>query len=65
MWDDIGLSDWLFDFDKEDDLARLPDAVLALAKDPAAAKAKGATGRLAVEKRQRETMAVLAKELEA
>lgn len=65
MWDDIGLGEWLFDFDKEDDLARLPDAVLAMAKDPAAAKAKAATGRLAVEKRQRETMAVLTKELEA
>lgn len=60
MWGDIGLGDWLFDFDKEGDTGRLPDAVLAMAKDPAAAKAKAATGRLAVEKRQRETMAVLA-----
>ena len=60
MWEDIGLGDWLFDFDKEGDTGRLPDAVLAMAKDPAAAKAKAATGRLAVEKRQRETMAVLA-----
>jgi hypothetical protein len=65
MWDDIGLGDWLFDFDKEGETDRLPDAVLAMAKDPAAAKAKAATGRLAVEKRQRETMAVLGKELEA
>jgi polysaccharide pyruvyl transferase WcaK-like protein len=60
MWEDIGLGDWLFDFDKEGDTGRLPDAVLAMAKDPAAAKAKAATGRLAVEKRQRETMAILA-----
>lgn len=64
MWEDIGLGDWLFDFDKEGDTDRLPDAVLAMAKDPAAAKAKAATGRLAVEKRQRETMAVLERELE-
>jgi hypothetical protein len=64
MWEDIGLGDWLFDFDKEGETGRLPDAVLAMAKDPAAAKAKAATGRLAVEKRQRETMAVLERELE-
>jgi polysaccharide pyruvyl transferase WcaK-like protein len=62
MWDDIGLGEWLFDFDKEEDLARFPGVVLAMAKDPVAAKAKAATGRLAVEKRQRETMAVLAGE---
>lgn len=64
MWEDIGLGDWLFDFDNEGDPGRLPDAVLAMAKDPAAAKAKAATGRLAVEKCQRETMAVLERELE-
>jgi len=65
MWEDIGLGEWRFDFDKEADRARLPDTVIAMAKDPAAAKAKAAEGRLAVEKRQRETMAVLANELEA
>lgn len=62
MWEDIGLGEWLFDFDKEEDLARLPDAVLAMAKNPVAARAKAAEGRLFVEKRQRETMAVLARE---
>jgi polysaccharide pyruvyl transferase WcaK-like protein len=34
MWRDIGLGDWLFDFDKEEDCSKLPAAVLALAKDP-------------------------------
>jgi polysaccharide pyruvyl transferase WcaK-like protein len=59
MWRDIGLGDWLFDFDVEADLDRLAPAALALAKDPAAAKQKIAKAREFVERRQRETMAVL------
>lgn len=60
MWEDIGLGDWLFDFDKDEDTARLPAAVLAMAKDPVAAKARAAEARTFVEKRQRETMKVVA-----
>ncbi|RAK00166.1 polysaccharide pyruvyl transferase [Larkinella arboricola] len=63
MWRDIGLDDWLFDVDKPDEVARIVPAVLAMAKDPKAARAKAAKGRAFVEKRQRETMAVLAKTL--
>lgn len=59
MWRDIGLGDWLFDFDKEDEVQRLPAAALALALDPAAAKQKAAAARQFVEQRQRETMQVL------
>jgi polysaccharide pyruvyl transferase WcaK-like protein len=59
MWRDIGLDDWLFDLDKEEELKRVVPAVLAMAKDPAAAKAKAAKAREFVEKRQRETMAVV------
>jgi hypothetical protein len=59
MWRDIGLADWLFDFDQEADRQRLVPAVLALAKDPAAAKAKAAQARAFVERRQRETMRLL------
>ncbi len=59
MWRDIGLGDWLFNFDKEDDVARLPAVVLAMAKDPASAKAKAAEARRFVQQRQRETMQVL------
>jgi polysaccharide pyruvyl transferase WcaK-like protein len=59
MWRDIGLGDWLFDFDNEDDVQRLPAAVLAMAKDPKAAQAKAAEARRFVERRQRETMAEL------
>jgi hypothetical protein len=59
MWRDIGLGDWLFDFDKPEEVARLTPTVVALSKDPTGAKAKAALGRANVEKRFAETMAVL------
>jgi polysaccharide pyruvyl transferase WcaK-like protein len=65
MWRDIGLGEWLFDFDKEEEIRRLVPAVLALAKDPAAARAKAARARKFVERRQRETMAVVGENLKA
>jgi len=63
MWRDIGLGDWLFDFDREEEIKHLVTAVLAMVKDPAAAKAKAAKARAFVEQRQRETMSVLGKHL--
>ncbi len=63
MWRDIGLGEWLFDMDNEDDVKRIAPAVLALAKYPAAAKAKATTARDFVKQRQRETMAKLRAEL--
>lgn len=62
MWRDIGLGDWLFDFDREADIARYAPAVLAMAKDPAAARAKADKARRFVERRQRETTQVLINE---
>lgn len=59
MWRDIGLGDWLFDFDREDDIARLPAAVLALAQDPATARATAEEARSFVQQRQRASMGVL------
>ena len=59
MWRDIGLNDWLFDLDNESELAGIVPAVLAIAKDPAAAKAKAAKGREVVLRRQRETMEIV------
>lgn len=53
MWRDIGLGDWLFDFDQEEEIAKLAPAVLAMAKDPAAAKAKAAKARAFVRERQK------------
>ncbi|MES2595329.1 MAG: polysaccharide pyruvyl transferase family protein [Verrucomicrobiota bacterium] len=61
MWRDIGLGDWLFDLDKPVELARVAPTALAIAKDPAAAKAKAAKAREFVQQRQRETMAILAR----
>lgn len=62
MWRDIGLGDWLFDFDDDAELAKLPPAVLAMAKDPKLAREKAAKAREVVTARQKETMAVLAKQ---
>jgi polysaccharide pyruvyl transferase WcaK-like protein len=56
MWRDIGLGEWLFDLDNPEDHPKIVPAVLAMAKDPASAKAKAAEARKFVERRQRETM---------
>jgi hypothetical protein len=63
MWRDIGLGDWLFDFDKEEDRAKLVPAVLAMAKDPTAAKAKAAKGREFVMNKFAASMGVVKKQL--
>ena len=65
MWRDIGLGDWLFDFDREEELERLVPAVLAMVQDEAAAKATAAKARDFVAQRQRETMAVVRRNLPA
>ena len=61
MWRDIGLGDWLFDLDKETDSAGITKAVLEIARDPVAARAKVAKAMEFVRQRQRETMAVVRK----
>jgi polysaccharide pyruvyl transferase WcaK-like protein len=63
MWQDIGLGEWLFDLDNEKDVARIVPTVLNMARDLPAARAKAARARRFVERRQRETMSVLANEL--
>ncbi|WP_202864659.1 polysaccharide pyruvyl transferase family protein [Micromonospora endolithica] len=62
MWRDIGLGDWLFDMDDEGSRAGIAPAVLAIAKNPAAAKAKTQAALAYVRQRQRATMAKVAKE---
>ena len=59
MWRDIGLGDWLFDFDQEADLKAMPEVVLAMVKDPSGSQAKAAKARAFVEQRQREMVAKL------
>ncbi|MDX1928143.1 MAG: polysaccharide pyruvyl transferase family protein [Pirellulaceae bacterium] len=59
MWRDIGLGEWLFDFDTDADVRALPAAVLAMAQDPAGSKAKAARAKEFVEQRQRAMVAAL------
>ena len=63
MWRDVGLGDWLFDFDQEDEVKKLVPAVLAMAKDPAAAKAKAAKARELVMAKFAASMAVVKRQL--
>lgn len=65
MWHDIGLQDWLFDLDKPDEVARIAPTVLAIAKDPAAAKAKAAKARAVVQQLQERSMKLLKSKLVA
>jgi polysaccharide pyruvyl transferase WcaK-like protein len=65
MWRDIGLSDWLFDLDKDDELARVADTVLAMAKDPVGSKAKAEKAREVVMANFAASMAVVGKNLPA
>ncbi|MCL4194992.1 MAG: polysaccharide pyruvyl transferase family protein, partial [Thermoguttaceae bacterium] len=59
MWKDIGLGDWLFDMDKEEDRGRVPAAVLAMARDPEAARRRAREAQQFVRRRQAETMEIL------
>ncbi len=63
MWRDIGLGDWLFDLDVEEEIPRIVPAVLAMANDPAAARAKAAKAREFVRRRQNETMDIVSRNL--
>ncbi|WP_425617890.1 polysaccharide pyruvyl transferase family protein [Anatilimnocola sp. NA78] len=63
MWDDIGLKEWLFDHDLDEAHKGLTAAVLAIAKDPAAAKAKVAKAHAFVQERQRAMCETLKKSL--
>ncbi|MGA0559152.1 polysaccharide pyruvyl transferase family protein [Larkinella sp. VNQ87] len=59
MWKDIGLEEWLFDLDVPGDVSRIVPVVLAMAKDPKAAREKAAKAKQVVEQRMRETIAVV------
>jgi len=60
MWRDIGLGEWLFDMDNEEEIPRVVPAVLAMARDPAAARAKALKARDFVRQRQRDSMSKIA-----
>ncbi len=64
MWQDIGLNDWLFDMDQEKNGDRITEAVLSFARNRAAARTKVGHAMDIVHRRQKETMNVLARELQ-
>lgn len=57
MWRDIGLDDWLFDMDRPEQTARLPETVLSLVTNREATMERTRQAGEFVKKRQRETMA--------
>lgn len=59
MWQTIGLNDWLFDFDEEEDIKRYVPAVLDMAINLEASKLKAKKAKAFVNKRQKETMGVV------
>jgi hypothetical protein len=63
MWKDIGLGEWLFDLDDAAQLAGIVPAVLAMAKDRAAALAKVGQAQRIVQARQTSALAALRKAL--
>jgi polysaccharide pyruvyl transferase WcaK-like protein len=60
MWKDIGLGDWLFDFDVEQDGSRLTAAALAIAADLPAARTKTAAAAALVRRKHQESMTQVA-----
>ncbi len=59
MWRDIGLGDWLFDMDDDNDIAKIIPTVLSLAKDPDRSKAKVTAAQEFVRKHQEREMAAV------
>jgi polysaccharide pyruvyl transferase WcaK-like protein len=52
MWKDIGLGDWLFDLDREEEIERVAPAVLELARNPAGGRLKADKALELVRQRQ-------------
>jgi polysaccharide pyruvyl transferase WcaK-like protein len=65
MWRDIGLGGWLFDMDSPDEVSRIVPTVLAMATDPAGAKAKVARAQAVVRDLQRGMMEAVGRNLPA
>ena len=63
MWRDIGLGDWLFDMDQEDEIERIVPAVLSLVTDPAAAQVKAKAAAAKVKSLQQMMTNVLSQQL--
>jgi polysaccharide pyruvyl transferase WcaK-like protein len=64
MWRDIGLAEWLLDFDRADDRQRLAPAVLKLLSNPEETRARVARAQQIVRNRQEATMAIVRRAVE-
>jgi polysaccharide pyruvyl transferase WcaK-like protein len=64
MWRDIGLGEWLFDHDLDEAEKGLTSAVLAIARDQPAARARAAKGKAVADDRMKRMMEVLRTTLE-
>ncbi|MEW4528056.1 polysaccharide pyruvyl transferase family protein [Maioricimonas sp. JC845] len=63
MWNDIGLGDWLFDLDEEQDGSNITREVLKIAAAPQMARARVAEAMQFVHQRQQATMVTLRDQL--
>ncbi len=61
MWRDIGLDDWLFDFDNDDELQKFAPKVLEMAKNPTTFRKMAQTAQKRVTEFQKNTMSILKK----
>lgn len=59
MWSDIGLGDWLFDFDRQSDRGQFPEFAIRWAQNLPEARLRADGARELVEQRHRETMVAL------
>jgi len=59
MWKDIGLGEWLFDLDNEEEIKRFVPAVLKMANNAADAKSKAIKARKFVIEKLAKTMKVV------
>lgn len=56
MWRDIGLGDWLFDMDVEDDIKRIVPTVLSMVKNPEESRRKVRGAMKTITRYQKESM---------
>ena len=61
MWKNIGLGEWLFDFDIEADIGRFVPTVLAMASDTVAAKTKAVRAKEVVTKMMKDSLKIIEK----
>lgn len=63
MWKDIGLEDWLFDFDDESQVARVAPTVMKIVQNPVESRAQAAKARKFVAQKQAEGINTLKRAL--